>query len=122
MNGTFLVIASTLGWIGAVGTVAAYGLVSTGRIDATSLRFQGANVACALFLALNAVANGSWPSAASNVVWMLIGVNALLAARNVWRDRLAHYTRSVRRRTRLRVVPPRTEQSAQDRSEHDLAA
>jgi hypothetical protein len=80
-----LVVAATGGWIGAVGTVGAYAMVSQRRMEAHSIRFQTINVACAALLSLSALSVHNWPSMASNVVWMCIGVHALLGARQAVR-------------------------------------
>lgn len=85
-----------MGWVGAVGTVGAYALVSQRRMDATSLRFQLINVVCAALLAVSALSVRSWPSMMSNLVWMGIGVHALLGAREAVRAAVADRLRSVR--------------------------
>ncbi len=90
-----LVAASSVGWVGAVGTVGAYALVSQGRLGAHSLRFQMINVVCGALLALSALSARSWPSMMSNLVWAGIGVHALLGSRQALRAAVA---------TRLRVV------------------
>jgi hypothetical protein len=106
-----LVVAATGGWIGAVGTVGAYALVSQRRIEAHSLRFQTINVVCALLLSISALSVHNWPSAASNVVWMSIGVHALLRSRQALRDAVV---------VRLRTVRPRGEEEQESGSDDDL--
>jgi hypothetical protein len=91
-----LAAASTVGWVGAVGTVGAYALVSQRRLDAHSLRFQTTNVACAAALSLSALSVHNWPSMMSNLVWMLIGLHALLGAREALRSAVVTRLRSVR--------------------------
>lgn len=90
------VVAATGGWIGAVGTVGAYALVSQRRMEAHSIRFQTINVACAALLAMSALSVHNWPSMTSNLVWMAIGVHALLGARQALRAAVADRLRSVR--------------------------
>ncbi len=85
VNEMELVVASTVGWVGAVGTVGAYALMSQRRLDAHSLRFQTINVACAALLSVSALSVHNWPSMASNLVWMGIGVHALLGTRQARR-------------------------------------
>lgn len=80
-----LIAASSVGWVGAVGTVGAYALVSQRRLDANSLRFQTINVVCAAALSMSALSVHNWPSMVSNLVWMGIGVHALLGARQALR-------------------------------------
>lgn len=88
------VLAGSVGWVGAVGTVGAYALVSRRRMDAGSMRFQMINVLGAGLLAVSALSAGNWPSLVSNFVWMYFGLHALVGARHAlaaavverWRD------------------------------------
>jgi len=66
-----------LGWIGAGGVLAAYALVSTGRIVAASMTYQWLNFVGALGLAINTFYYTSYPSTALNVVWAAIAVYAI---------------------------------------------
>jgi hypothetical protein len=91
-----LVAAATGGWIGAVGTVGAYAMVSQRRMEAHSIRFQMINVVCAALLSISALSMHNWPSTASNLVWMSIGLHALLRARQALRAAVAHRLRTVR--------------------------
>jgi hypothetical protein len=70
-------VIALLGWVGAAVLLAAYALVSTKRITGDSAVFQGLNMAGGAALALNSAANGAWPSAALNVVWVAIGAVAM---------------------------------------------
>ena len=65
------------GWIGALLILAAYGLLSAGKLDAKSPAYQWLNVVGAVGFIANSSWNGAWPSAALNVVWVGIGVVAL---------------------------------------------
>jgi hypothetical protein len=91
-----VVVAATGGWIGAIGTVGAYAMVSQRRMEAHSLRFQTINVACAALLSVSALSVHNWPSMASNLVWMAIGVHALLGARQALRAAVTNRLRVVR--------------------------
>ncbi len=55
-------LATAAGWLGAGGTVIAYALLTTDRIEARSRAFQGLNAAGAGLLALSAASHQSWPS------------------------------------------------------------
>ncbi|MDQ3077733.1 MAG: hypothetical protein M3Q83_02700 [Pseudomonadota bacterium] len=66
------------GWIGALLILAAYGLLSAGKLDARSPAYQWLNVVGAVGFILNSGWNGAWPSAALNVVWVGIGAVALV--------------------------------------------
>jgi membrane protein YdbS with pleckstrin-like domain len=67
-----------LGWIGAAAGVLAYAQVSRGRWAASSAPFQLTNLVAAGLMAMVAGVNGVWPSVAANVVWVLIGVQAVV--------------------------------------------
>ena len=96
MSTHVLTIFSTLGWVGALSTVAAYALVSQQRLDAHSLRFQAVNAVGAGMLALSALSHGNWSSAASNLLWMFFGAQALVSARALWRPGAARHWRALR--------------------------
>ena len=66
-----------VGWIAAGLILGAYGLLTAGRLRADSRAYQWMNVAGALGFILNSGWNGAIPSAALNVIWMMIGVAAL---------------------------------------------
>lgn len=89
---TAVQLAVTLaGWTGALATVFAYGMVTAKRITPDSLLFQGLNIAGASLLAVSASTYGAWPSAVVNVIWVAIGIFALLALLNQ-RSRAAEAT------------------------------
>jgi len=67
-----------VGWIGALLILAAYGLLSAGKLDARSPAYQWLNVVGAVGFILNSGWNGAWPSAALNVIWVGIGLVALV--------------------------------------------
>lgn len=67
-----------IGWIGAGGVLAAYALVSTGRIVAASMTYQWLNFVGAMGLAVNTFYYTSYPSTALNIVWAGIAVYALV--------------------------------------------
>ncbi|MDX6324914.1 MAG: hypothetical protein QOK15_1268 [Nocardioidaceae bacterium] len=58
----------------------AYGMLSQGRLDAGSLRYQAVNGVGAGLLAVSALSADNWPSFAANFVWMLIAVTSSLRA------------------------------------------
>ncbi len=73
-----------LGWVGVVGTLAAYVLSANGRLTSGSLRYAALNAVGGLFCAVAAGMHGAWPSAASSAVWSAVGLHTLagcLAAR-----------------------------------------
>ena len=66
------------GWIGAILILLGYGLLSAGKLDAKSPAYQWLNVVGAIGFILNSAWNGAWPSAALNVIWVGIGIFALV--------------------------------------------
>ena len=64
------------GWTGAVLILLAYLLLSAGRLTGQSLLYQGMNVVGAAGFVINGWWHGAIPSAALNVLWLLIGAVA----------------------------------------------
>ena len=65
-----------IGWAGAALILLAYLLLSAGRLTGQSLVYQGMNVAGATGFVINSGWHGAVPSAALNVLWLLIGAVA----------------------------------------------
>jgi hypothetical protein len=64
------------GWAGATLILLAYLLLSAGRLTGQSLVYQGMNVVGAAGFVINGWWHGAIPSAALNVLWLLIGAIA----------------------------------------------
>jgi hypothetical protein len=64
------------GWAGALLILLGYLLITTGRLTGKSLLYQAINVLGAAGFALNGWWHRALPSAALNVVWLLIGAIA----------------------------------------------
>jgi hypothetical protein len=77
------IIIETIGWGGTALILAAYVLLSMGRIDGRSRAYQWMNVVGAACFILNSGYNGAIPSATLNVAWAAIGLHTL------WRVRRA---------------------------------
>lgn len=86
-------LASAMGWIGTIGGISAYLLLSRGRWDATSLRYSLLNFAAGALAGTASVLYGAWPSVGSNVLWCAIAVHSGV-------------TTLRRRRTRVTLVEP----------------
>ena len=67
-----------VGWIGGALILAGYYLLSAGKLDAKSPAYQWLNVVGAAGFIANSGWNGAWPSAVLNVIWVGIGVVALV--------------------------------------------
>ena len=65
-------IAAAMWWIGTVGGIAAYLLLSRGTWHATSLRYSGLNGVAGVLAATASAVYGAWPSVTSNLLWAAI--------------------------------------------------
>lgn len=74
-------LIEAVGWIGAIMILAAYGLLSSGRLDGRSTTYQLLNLVGSVGIVINSGWNHAIPSAVLNVVWMGIGVVALVRNR-----------------------------------------
>ena len=72
-----------VGWSGAVLILAAYGLLSTGKLEARSSTYQLMNVVGAAGFVINSGSKGAYPSAVLNIIWIAIGVFAVLRNQRV---------------------------------------
>jgi hypothetical protein len=70
-------IVDILGWAGAVILLSAYGLVSVRKLEGDSVPYQLLNLAGGLFLIVNTVYYGAYPSSGVNLVWSMIAILAL---------------------------------------------
>jgi hypothetical protein len=73
------------GWSAALLILGAYGLISSGKMQARSALYQWMNIIGALGFIINSGWNGAWPSVGLNVVWLGIAVVALLRNRRIAR-------------------------------------
>jgi hypothetical protein len=74
-------LIEAVGWIGAIMILAAYGLLSSGRLGGRSTTYQLLNLVGSVGIVINSGWNHAIPSAVLNVVWMGIGVVALVRNR-----------------------------------------
>ncbi len=83
------VIAAAMGWIGTIGTMGAYVMLSRGQWHSASLRYAALNGAGGLLCGAASAAYGAWPSVASNLLWSVValhsGTKALLERRRASR-------------------------------------
>jgi hypothetical protein len=75
------VLIDVAGWVGMAWLIGAYALVTAGRIVGPSLTFQLMNLVGGGLLMVNSAWYGAWPSAALNLVWVVIGTTGLVRAR-----------------------------------------
>lgn len=82
-------IALAMGWLGTLGSVWAYVLLSRGQWHATSLRYSALNGLAGILGGCASAAYGAWPSVAANVVWTAIAVRSGLVTLRERRSRVA---------------------------------
>ncbi len=71
------IVIEAVGWLAALLILAAYALLSAGKLTARDRSYQWMNVLGALGFIVNSGWNGAIPPAALNVVWAGIGLAAL---------------------------------------------
>ncbi len=71
------IVIEAIGWAAAMLILAAYALLSAGRVTASDRSYQWMNVVGAAGFIVNSGWNGAIPSATLNVVWAGIGLAAL---------------------------------------------
>jgi len=71
------VMVEAAGWIGAGRILLAYLLLSMGKVTGQTPLYQGMNIIGAAGFIINGWWHGAIPSAALNVIWMMIGGVAL---------------------------------------------
>jgi len=67
------VAVEVVGWLGALLILLAYLLLSAGKFTGQSLVYQGMNIVGAAGFVINGWWHRAIPSAALNVLWLLIG-------------------------------------------------
>jgi hypothetical protein len=81
-----VIIIEIIGWAAAAIILAAYILLSLGRLEGRSYLYQWMNVVGAGGFIVNSGYNGAIPSAVLNVIWAAMGLFTLWS---VWRARQA---------------------------------
>jgi hypothetical protein len=76
-----VIIVNVVGWLGMALLISAYALVTAGRLHGPGLTFQLMNLFGGGFLMVNSAYYSAWPSAALNLVWVVIGTVGLGRAR-----------------------------------------
>lgn len=71
------IIIEAIGWAAAVTILAAYILLSMGRLEARGRPYQWMNILGAAGFVVNSGYNGAFPSAVLNIIWAGIGALTL---------------------------------------------
>lgn len=77
ING-FPIWVHAIGWLGGILVVVAYLFNTTGKMKATDLSYQGLNLVGSIALIINTYIVGAYPSAAVNVIWVIIAIVGLI--------------------------------------------
>ena len=75
------ILIDVVGWAGMILIVGAYALLTAGKIMAGSRAYNLMNIAGAAGFIVNSGAKGAYPSAALDVIWIGIGIYALVRPR-----------------------------------------
>ena len=84
------IVMGIIGWAGTALLVAAYALLTAGRLSARGGVYQTMNLVGGLALLINCISLSAWPSAALNVVWFGIGLAGLFTSRSLRRTHSSH--------------------------------
>lgn len=93
MNNVLATIISIGGWVGAGEFLFGYFLISKNRVAGDSLRYQALNITGSILLMTNCAYTGAWPSAISNVFYLLVGITILLTVKRAYIAQLARRRR-----------------------------
>jgi hypothetical protein len=74
-------ISQLIGFVGAFLLLGGYILVSSGRMEGDSIRYNVMNIGGALLLTWAGWAQRAWPSVTLNVIWTFIGLRAIAVVR-----------------------------------------
>jgi hypothetical protein len=72
------ILIETLGWIGSIAILSAYGLNSFQKIKSDSVSFQVLNLIGGIFLIINSIYHEAYPFTFINSIWILIALPALV--------------------------------------------
>lgn len=71
-------IIETLGWIGSIEILMAYGLISFQKLKTDSVIFQALNFTGGIFLIVNSIYHEAYPFTFINSIWVIIALPALV--------------------------------------------
>lgn len=76
-----MIAVEVVGWIGALSLLAAYTLLTAGRVTPSGRAYTALNLVGSGGLAANGIAHTAWPSAALNLLWLAVAIRATHAGR-----------------------------------------
>lgn len=71
-----------VGWVGSAAVVTAYALVSSNKLEYKARIYQALNLIGGVFLVINTLYHGAYPSTFVNTVWAIIAIAALSKVRS----------------------------------------
>lgn len=74
------ILIDIIGWFGAAALLIAFALVSARRVEGDSTTYQSLNIAGSIFLMVNTVHYGAYPSAFVNLIWLSIAIYTIRRA------------------------------------------
>ncbi len=76
----WILLINLIGWVGSAAVIIAYVLVSTNRLRGDSAAYQVLNLIGGVFLIVNTIYWGAYPSTFVNLVWVGIAIFAFARA------------------------------------------
>lgn len=73
--------ATIVGWIGTFLIVLAHALVSTKKVEGTSVVYQVMNLFGALGVGINVFYQSAWPAVVLQIVWGIVAIGVLVKGR-----------------------------------------
>lgn len=79
-------LATIIGLVGVAVNLAAYGMLSSGKLKASDALYQYLNIAGTTGLLISLFAQWNLPSFVANMAWLLIGIVGLIRIRRLGRE------------------------------------
>ena len=72
-----------IGWAGAAALLVAYAMVSSKKLEGDSSAYQFLNIVGSIFLAVNTISYGAYPSSFVNMIWIAIAVFSIATRKRI---------------------------------------
>jgi hypothetical protein len=79
------VFIEAVGWIGAALVLSAYFLLTSRKLGGESITYHNMNLLGGMLVAINAIANSAYPSAAINIVWVFVAIYGVVKGTKLFR-------------------------------------
>ncbi len=67
-----------IGWSGAIGLLAAYYLLSNGKLSVQKIAYHFITFLCSVALGVNAYYNAVYPFVLVNAIWIVLSINTMV--------------------------------------------